>query len=179
MTLDEFFFLIYAWCEVHALEVFCAAIALPIVGTIAARIGKGGQTDADGRLIASVVMAVAIAAVMFEVLSLGIAIGLKNQTVLDVNLLLLIAPVLCLVGCVVGIRQVFPLNELGSVKSAFDVGGFVLACLAMMWIFSKFRGWSLIFFGSFGQLIMVALFAAFLLWRLYKRAFGRIAGAPG
>ena len=89
--------------------------------------------------------------------------------------LLLVAPIICLVGCVIGIRRVFPLNELGSVKSAFDVSAFVIACLAMMWIFSKFRGWSLVFFGSFGQLIVVALFAALLIWRLYKRAFGGIS----
>jgi len=172
MTVDEFFFLVYAWCEVHAVEVFAAAIALPILGTVAAMIGRGGKTDADGRLIASAVMAIALGAVVLEVLGVGIALGLKNLTLLDANLLLLLAPLVCLVGCVAGIRRVFPLNELGSVKSAFDVSAFVIACLAMMWIFSKFRGWSLIFFGSFGQLIVVGLFAAVLLWRLYKRAFG-------
>ena len=175
MTLDEFFYLVYAWSEVHDLQVFAAAIALPVVGTIAALIGRGGKTDTDGRLIASVVMAIALAAVLLEVLALGIAIGLKNQTVLAADLLLLVAPILCLIGCVIGIRRVFPLNELGSVKSAVDVSAFVLACLAMMWIFSKFRGWSLVFFGSFGQLIVVGLFAALLLWRLYKRAFGGIS----
>src|SRR3954464_14107997 len=100
MTLDEFFFLVYAWADVHAVEVFCAAIALPVLGTIAAQIGKGGKTDADGRMIASIVMAVAIAAVLLEVLSLGIAIGVKNQSVLEANLLLLVAPIVCLVGSV-------------------------------------------------------------------------------
>ena len=175
MTLDEFFFLVYAWSEVHAVEVFAAAIALPVVGTIAAWIGRGGQTDTDGRMIASVVIGVALAAVMLEVLALGIALGVKNQSVLEANVLLLVAPLLCLVGCVIGIRRVFPLNELGSVKSAVDVSAFVLGCLSVIWVFSKFRGWSLIFFGSFGQLIVIALFAAFLLWRLYKRAFGGLA----
>ena len=175
MTLDEFFYLVYAWSDVHNLEVFAAAIALPVLGTIAAQIGKGGKTDADGRLIASVVMGVALAAVTLELLSIGIAIGVKNQSMLDANLLLLAAPVLCLVGCVIGIRRVFPLNELGSVKSAVDVGAFAIACLAVIWIFSKFRGWSLVFFGSFGQLIAVGLLAGLLLWRLYKRAFGGIA----
>ena len=181
MTVDEFFFLVYAWSEVHAVEVFAAGIVLPILGTLAAMIGRGGKTDADGKLIASVVMAIAIAAMVLEVLAIGIALGLKNLTLFDANVLLLIAPIVCLVGCVVGIRRVFPLNELGSVKSAFDVSAFVIACLSVMWIFSKFRGWSLVFFGSFGQLVVVALFAALLLWRLYKRAFGginRVARAP-
>ncbi len=181
MTVDEFFFLVYAWCEVHSVEVFVAALALPLVGTGAAWLGRGGKTDADGRLIASVVMAIALAAVVLEVLGIGIALGLKNLTLFDANVLLLVAPIVCLVGCVVGIRRVFPLNELGSVKSAFDVSAFVIACLAMMWFFSKFRGWSLMFFGSFGQLVVVGLFAALLLWRLYKRAFGginRAARAP-
>ncbi len=177
MTLDEFFFLVYAWSEVHAVGVFAAALALPVVGTFAAWVGRGGKTDADGRLIASVVMGVALAAVLLEVLALGIALGLKNQSVLDANLLLLVAPIVCLVGCVLGIRRIFPLNELGSVKSAVDVSVFVLACLAVIWAFSRFRGWSVVFFGSFGQLVVVGLFAALLLWRLYKRAFGGIARA--
>ncbi len=174
MTVDEFFFLIYAWSEVHSVEVFAAAIALPIVGSLAAWAGRGGKTDVDGRFIASAVIAIALAAAVLEVLGIGIALGLKDRTLLDANLLLLVAPVVCLVGCVVGIRRVFPLNELGSVKSAIDVSAFVIACLAMMWIFSKFRGWSVVFFGSFSQLIVVGLFAALLLWRLYKRAFGGI-----
>jgi hypothetical protein len=177
VTLDEFFFLVYAWSDVHALELFCAALALPVVGTLAAWIGRGGKTDADGRLIASAVMAVPLAAVVIEVLAIGIAVGLKNQTIFDANVLLLVGPIFCLVGCVLGIRRVFPLNELGSVKSAFDVSAFVIACLAMMWLFSKFRGWSLVFFGSFGQLMVVGLFAALLLWRLYKRAFGRLSSS--
>src|SRR5688500_17418491 len=110
MTVDEFFFLVYAWSEVHALELFLCGMSLPVVGTVAAWIGRGGQTDADGRFIASAVMAIALAAVVLEVLAIGIALGLKNLTLLDANLMLLIAPILCLIGCVVGIRRVFPLN---------------------------------------------------------------------
>ena len=181
MTVDEFFFLVYAWCEVHAVQVLAAAVLLPIVGTVGALIGRGGKTDADGRLVASVVMAVALGAVVLEVLGIGIALGPKNKSLFDADVFLLVAPIICLVGCVIGIRRVFPLNELGSVKSAFDVSAFVIACLATIWIFSKFRGWSLVFFGSFGQLVVVGLFAALLLWRLYKRAFGginRAARAP-
>lgn len=177
MTVDEFFFLVYAWCEVHSVEVFATAIALPVFGTVAALVGRGGKTDADGRLIASTVMAIALAAVVLEVLGIGIALGLKNLSLWDANLLLLVAPVVCLVGCVIGIRRVFPLNELGSVKSAVDVSAFVAACLGMMWFFSKFRGWSLVFFGSFAQLLVVLALAALLIWRLYKRAFGGIARA--
>lgn len=78
MTVDEFFFLVYAWSEVHAVEVFAAAIALPILGTAAAWLGRGGKTDADGRFFASAVMAVAIAAVVLEVLGVGIALGVKT-----------------------------------------------------------------------------------------------------
>jgi hypothetical protein len=175
MTVDEFFFLVYAWCEVHSVEVLAAAIALPVLGSLAAWVGKGGKTDADGRLIASGVMAVALGAVLLEVLALGIALGVKNLSLFDANLLLLVSPVLCLVGCVLGIRRVFPLSQLGSVKSAVDVSAFVVACLAVMYFFSKFRGWSLVFFGSFAQLLVVLLLAALLIWRLYKRAFG---GSP-
>ena len=110
-------------------------------------------------------------------LALGIALGPKNLSIFDAPIVLLVAPILCLIGCVVGIRRVFPLNELGSVRSALDVSAFVLACLVVIWVFSKFRGWSLVFFGSFGQLIVVALLAAVLIWRLYKRAFGGPARA--
>jgi hypothetical protein len=129
-------------------------------------------------LIASVVMAVALLAAVLEVLAIGIAVGVKGLAVGDANLLLLLAPGVCLVGCVLGIRRVFPLNQLGSVKSAVDVGAFALACLAVIWIFSTFRGWSVIFFGSFAQLLVVGALAGLLIWRLYRRAFGGVAGAP-
>lgn len=93
------------------------------------------------------------------------------MSLLNASLLLLLAPIVCLVGCVLGIRRVFPLSQLGSVKSVIDVSAFVAACLFVMWMFSMFRGWSVIFFGSFAQLIAVALLAIWLIRRLYRRAF--------
>ena len=65
----------------------------------------------------------------------------------------------------------FPLNQLASVKTFTDIGLFVAACLAVVWIFSQFRGWGIVFFGGLGQLLLIAVFGYVLLRRLYRRAF--------
>jgi hypothetical protein len=171
MTLRELLASAYTWANANSLWVFLAAVAIPLFGTFLAWIGRGGKTDKDGKLIASVVMGVAIAAVALEVLVITLGVGVMHQSALDAKLLLLAAPVVCLVGSVFGIRLIFPLNELGSVRTAVDVGLFVAACLVVLWVFSKFRGWGVVFFGSLTQMVFVGIMLALLLRRLYRRAF--------
>ena len=172
MTLNETLLQAYAWADQNAQMILLAGVLLPVVGTILARIGKAGKTDADGRFIASAVMAVAMLAVVVEVGGLLIARDVLQASLLQANALLLVAPVLCLAGCIVGIRWVFPLSELGSVRMLVDLGLLLLACLGVLWLLSQFRGWGIVFFGSLGQLVVLAVIALFFLWRLFRRAFG-------
>ena len=176
MTLRDLLASSYTWANANAVWVFLVAVAIPVIGTLLAWVGRGGKTDKDGRLIASVVMGVALSAVVFEIAAITLSVGVMHLSALDAHILLLLAPVLCLVGSTFGIRLIFPLNQLGSVRTALDVGLFVAACLVVLWLFSKFRGWGIVFFGSLTQLAAIGILAALLLRRLYRRAFK--IGAP-
>jgi hypothetical protein len=90
---------------------------------------------------------------------------------LDADVRLVVAPLLCLVGCVVAIKLVFPLSQLGGVKTASDLALLLLVCACVIWFFSKFRGWGILFFGSFLQLIVVLAIVIYFMRRLYRRAF--------
>ena len=180
MTLGELLVRAYAWARASREWILLAAALVPVVGTVLARLGKAGKTDAEGRLIASVVVGVGLSAVVLEVLALLVARSLLHRRLLEADVLLLAAPLVCLAGCLIGIRWVFPLSELASVRTFLDVGAFVLACLAVLWLFSKFRGWGILFFGSIAELLAIVVFGYALLRRLYRRASG--AGgrpAPG
>lgn len=171
MTVEEGLRGAYGWADANAVWVLVAGLALPVVGTLAARIGKGGRTDADGRLIASVVMGAALLAVILEVACLFVARTALGADLTHANALLVVAPIVCLVGAVAGLRMVFPLSELGSVRTALDLGGFLLACAAVVWLASRFR-WGVVFLGSIGQLVVMLLLAGLVLRRMWRRAFG-------
>lgn len=172
MSVYEVLEAFYAWAEANALWILAGAVGVPMVGTIAAWIGKGGRTDADGRLIASLVVGIGLVATTFEVVAIAIAHSMLELDVLAGNALLLAAPVLCLLVGGLGVRLVFPLSELASVRSFADMALFVLACLAVVWVFGKFRGWGILFLGGITQLLVIGVLTYVLLRRLYRRAFG-------
>jgi hypothetical protein len=178
MTLEQALTESYGWAEQHATLVFAVALAIPVLGTLLAWIGKGGRTDADGRFIASAVIGLATLAVVAEMVGVFIAGAALRVSLLDMNVLLLLAPVLCLVGSVLGIKLVFPLSELGSVRTLRDAGVFLLACAVGLWLLSTFRGWGVVFFGGLLQLLFIAALGWLLLRRLYRRAFRLDRAAP-
>jgi hypothetical protein len=179
VTLEQFFVAAYAWGVAHRLWILLVAVGVPLLGTLLARIGKAGKTDRDGRVIASVVVGIGLVTVVLEMLAIAIGAGVMGRSVLQGDFLLLVSPVLCLTGALLGIRLVFPLNELASVRTAVDVGAFILACAVVVWFFSKFRGWGLLFFGSITQLVLLLVLGYFLVRRLWRRAFGdRAVRAP-
>ena len=65
---------------------------------------------------------------VIAVLALAVARFGFDKGLLDAHIMLLAAPVVCLVGSVYGIHSIFPLNELATVRTLRDVGLFVLAC---------------------------------------------------
>ena len=172
MTINDLLFHSYGWADQNAGIILLASVLWPVVGTVAARIGKGGKTEADGRLIASTVMGVALVAVALEFFALFIARAVEGKSLLDANAVLVVAPLVALVGSAIGIRMVFPLSELGSVRTAADLTIFLLALAGLGYFFSKFRGWGIVFFGSFLQLVVVLAVAIFFIWRLWRRALG-------
>lgn len=172
MSVTELLVASYTWLEFYSAEIFYAAVIIPVAGTLMAWIGKGGRTDKDGRAVASMLVGFGLVIFLLEILALIIAHVLMEHDILDANILLLISPVVCLAGCLLGVRMVFPLSELASVRTFSDIGVFVAACLFVLWLFSKFRGWGIIFFGGLEQLLIIGVLGFFLLRTLYKRAFG-------
>jgi hypothetical protein len=172
MTLHDFFLATYGWAALHAPEIFFGAVVVPLVGTILGRIGKAGRTDADGRWIASLVVAAGFLAVILEVIAVVIGVGILDNSLLDASAILLAAPLVCLAGCLLGVRLVFPLSELGSVRTVADLATFALGSAAVVWFFSQFRGWGILFVGSFLQLVVVGVLAFLLMRRLFRRALG-------
>jgi hypothetical protein len=172
MTLNEFFDSSYQWGEQNAQLILLLGVTVPAVGTLLAFIGKGGKTDEDGRFIASTVMGISMLAVVLEAMAIFVGTFLRGGNVLDANVALLAAPILCLFGSVFGLRMVFPLAEIGVVRSILDMVWFLLSCLAVMWFMSKFRGWSITIFGSLFMFAIIVGLAIFFLRRQYRRAFG-------
>jgi hypothetical protein len=173
MTLDEFFQHSYGWADVHAVTILLLlGVAFPIVGTVGAWIGRGGKTDSDGKLIASAIIGIAILLFMLEIATVLLAHMVYGRSVLDANAAVLATPVACLVLSIFGLRLVFPLNKLATVRTLADMIALGLACAASIWFFSKFRGWGIVFLGSFMQLVFVVVLGGFFLRRLYRRAFG-------
>lgn len=161
----------YGWAIAHATLLLAVSLAWPIAGIVAARIGKAGKTDADGRFIASVVVGVAVVAALVALGGLFATASIMNLGLTQVDLRLLLAPPACALGSLLGIRLVFPLSELGSVRSLGDIAAFFAVCAAIGWLFSKFRGWGLYFVGSLGELLVFGGLGLLLLRRLYRRAF--------
>jgi hypothetical protein len=172
MTLSDFLVQSYSWADQNAVMLLAVSLALPIVGTLLAWIGRGGRTDADGRFIANLVVGLALIAIVVEAAGLVIGSSVFGKSALDANVMVVAAPVIAFAGSVLGIRMVFPLNELASVRTIADVGAFVIASALVLWLFSKFHGWGVMFIGSFLQLMVVAVLGWFFLRRLYRRAFG-------
>jgi hypothetical protein len=162
----------YTWLVANRGAVGVIAVAVPVAGTLLAWAGKAGRTEADSRRIASAMVAAGMLAVAIEVAALALARGAFGRGLLDADVVLLAAPPLCLAGCLVGARALFPLGGLGSVRAAVDLAAFAAACIAVVWLFSTFRGWGILFFGSLAELVAIAALALVLVRRLARRALG-------
>ena len=171
MTVGELLGSIDAWTAAHGTQILVGAVALPVVGTVAARIGKGGRTDRDGRAIASVAVGIALVGVLLEViLVLALREGLDREIV-DMSVPVLAAPLVCLAGCLLGMRMVFPLSELASFRTFIDIGAFAIGCLVAIFLISHLRI-RVLFFGTITEMIVIGILGWFLMRRLYRRAVG-------
>jgi hypothetical protein len=173
MTIEELLVRAYAAALSVRMVILATAVGIPVVGTLLARVGKAGKTDADGRFIANLVIGIGLVGFMLEVVALLAARAVPTASLLHADVVLVVAPIVCLLGCLGGIRLVFPLNQLASVRTFVDIAAFIAACLGVLWLFSKFRGWGLVFFGGISEMVAIGVLGIALLKRLYGRAFGR------
>lgn len=165
----------YDWLHGQAALMALAFAALPVLGTVAARVGKGGRTDADGKLIASLVIGIALTLVFVEAGALLLASKVLRRDILTVAMLgdavLVIGPPLSLIACIMGMRTVFPLGQLTTIRTLRDVALLVGFGYALIWAFGQFRGWGVWFLGGVTELLMLGAVAVAVLVYLYRRAF--------
>lgn len=177
MTLMDLLRAAYDGLHTHSGTVALLLAALPVGGTALARLGKGGRTDADGKLIASLVIGVAVLLVFVELAALLLAGKVLRRDVFAVAMMadavLVLGPLLCLAASVAGMRLVFPLGQLATVRTLRDAGLMLALGAALLWLLSQFKGWGIWFLGSIGELIVVAGVAVALLVTLYRRSFRR------
>jgi hypothetical protein len=171
MTVDELLRSGYAWSDVHAPAVMLTAAGLPIVGTIAAKLAHLAPDERGARGLASALVGAGLVGVVVLAGALLVAHTAYEASPLDANPMLLLAPIVLLAGAVVGARRVAPLSELGSVRTAVDLGAFVVAASVATWLLSRFQ-WGAIFHGSIVQLLVLGLLGVLLVRRLARRAFG-------
>ena len=171
LTPREIFEATYAFAESNATLIFGLSLLVPAVGITLAWIGRGGRTDEDGRAFANVFVFVAVVQFVLAMVLGYVGVAFLERSVWDTNLLLLAAPWIWLSLSMAGLRQIFPLSELTSWRSAMDVGGFFAVCAALVWFLSMFRGWGIFFIGSLLELLLILGLAVFLVRQLYLRAF--------
>jgi len=177
MTVNELVTGLYLWLDSVALAILLAGVLIPLVGTALAWIGKQGNSEADGRLVANLFVGFSFVLMLAEVFAIAFVLSFTEADLLEANAALLLAPPVCLAGCLFGIGKVFPVNQLASFRSFTDIVLFLLGCAVVLWAFSKFRGWGIVFLGGIPQLVIIGLLAYAVLKRLYARAFGRRPGS--
>jgi len=171
MTVRDLFTGIYLWLDAVAPAILLAGVLIPLAGTALAWVGKKGNSNADGRFIANLFIGFSLGALLLAVFAMAFAVAIMDADPLHANVALLAAPVVCTVGCILGVGKVFPVNELASYRTFTDIALFVAACAVVVWLFSKFRGWGILFIGGIPQLLVIGLMAYVVLRRLYARAF--------
>jgi hypothetical protein len=172
MTLEDFFVTVYKGLVENKGVITVALVSIPVVGTLGTWIGKSGKTEKDGIFLANLVIWIATGVFAFSVIAALIGMSMMGKSLLQGDLVLLCAPIFCVVGTFFGIRKVFPLGELSSTYTLKDVGIFLIGCLVVWFIFKTFRGWGILFFGSVLQLVAWLVAGYWLMRRLAKRAFG-------
>jgi hypothetical protein len=96
VTLAELLTSAYAWSESNALALLGVAVAVPLTGTAAAWLAKGGRTERAGRWLASSVVGFGLAVFLLAVAVLLVASVSFGASPLSADLWLLLAPVACL-----------------------------------------------------------------------------------
>jgi len=155
----------------HGGLILLSGIGFAVMGAIATRIGKAGQSEEDGKFIGGVVAAFGIVSVLAEALVLIIVWRINAKALADASLALLLAPPACCAASLWGVSLSFPLKSLGGFQRMMSLAGLTAASLAVLWLLSRFH-WGIIFFGGLAQAGIIFLAIALLIRTLYRQAFG-------
>lgn len=147
-----------------------ASLAIPMIGAIAARIGRGGETDEDGKAIGNaLLLLVLLQMVLFGALTVGWT-SVMEVSWAELPIAVLVAPIVALGTSMLSLRMVFPLGQLEMVRRAKSLGLLALVLAATVWFLSQFRGWGILFLGGLGELFCFGIVVCVVIYVLYRRA---------
>lgn len=169
MTVEELLIEPYLWSASHAELVLAIAIGFPVVATILSLLFRGGRTDADGLFIADAaaglaMLTFAVTSVIFTAASLAL-----DVSILQMQVGVLLSPLICALGTVFGVSRVFSLKRLYTIGLLQDTVLFLLALWAARWFMGKFWGWGIFFFGGATQILFFLIFGFCGLVFLFRR----------
>jgi len=150
--------------------IFLSGLGFAVIGAIATRIGKGGQSEEDGRFIGGVVAAFGATVLALEIVGLVLVWRLKPAAIADTSLALLAAPPVCCAASLYGVSLSFPLRTLGGFERMVSLVGLSAVLLGLLWLLSRFH-WGIVFFGGLAQAGLIFLVIAVIIRTLFKRAF--------
>jgi hypothetical protein len=166
MTLHDF----YELLNQNGGLIFLSGLGFAAIGAIATRMGKGGQSEEDGRFIGGMVAAFGVAVVALEILALILAWRMRAAAIADTSLALLAAPPVCCAASLYGVSLSFPLRTLGGFERMMSLVGLSGVVLGILWLLSRFH-WGVVFFGGLAQLGLIFLVIAVIIRTLLKKAF--------
>lgn len=179
MTIGELVLGPHAWAAEHTAQVLVASTVYPILATVIAWLGRGGRTDRDGVLAADAALwGAALVMAAGTVWFLAVQSVLERRFI-DMELALLVAPLVCFVGTWFGVTRVFPFGRLRFGAVMRDLAGFLVACAIAYWFLGQFRGWGIVFFGGIFQLLVFAALGVAFVAVLARRLFRSADSGPG
>ena len=173
MTVEQSLVDMYDVAAINGAWLLGASVVVPCLGVFGAWIGRGGRTDADGRLVANGLIILAMAVFIVALLGATVAVTLMDRSLLQAEWTLLLTPVVWLALTVAGVHRVFRLTELRAGQILRDAGLLLLVVAALLWVFSQFRGWGIVFFGGIMQLVLILAVVAWFVRLLVRRMTGR------
>ena len=172
MTAADLALSLYRWLDTYAPEVFVVCVSVPLIGVgLCALMRQARRRGSRGQWLGNLTLWCAVGLLVLEVVFVALARAMFEADLQRAPLLLLAGPPVGAVVAVVGMHWLYPLNQLAAWRTLTDVGWFVLACAAVIWLVSQFRGWGILFGGSLLELAAIIIFVGWLLRRLYRRAF--------
>lgn len=171
MTSAQLALALYGWLANYAPEVFAMCIGVPLVGvSLCALMRQSRRRGTRGQWLGNATLWCAVGVLALALVLVALARALLDVDLTRAPLLLLAGPPVGAVIAIVGMHWTYPLNQLAAWRTLTDIGWFVLASSAVIWLVSQFRGWGILFGASVLELAAIAIFVAWLLRRLYRRA---------
>ncbi|MCO4763286.1 MAG: hypothetical protein KC502_17345 [Myxococcales bacterium] len=172
MTLEQSLIEVYRVAAARGPLLLGCSVVIPLLGTLATWIGRGGRTDNDGRALANALILIAMAIFIVFLLAATVAVTLLDRSLLQAEWTLLLTPIVWLGLTLWGVRLVFALEDLRAALLLRDAGLLLATVAALLWFFSQFRGWGVVFFGGLMQLVVIVALVALFIRSLLRRIRG-------